>query len=304
MSSVCAIGYFTEESLLSNTIKLPDDLNIIGTAFRVTDSIIVTNNHVLRALSDLKKDIKDWKLVFFDNLTDTQNIFAVTPTNFYPSPVPEFDIGFIEVDLVEDLSVIFALPDYGNLADIHITQRVGVIGFPQGKKSLDISVNDKVSGVNFNIKRFSPLVHAGIISGQSPFVLGSYKKSGITGYHLPHTSEDFNCYAHYPTIITNIALTGGFSGAPLIDIESGKIIGIHSSSIKNKNAVEGNIGIAYCLSQESIETFIILSWAFANALYESDQYDDHNGICPQYRERLLIEMKESDHLNLLHRTIS
>ncbi len=290
MSSVCAIGYFKRDHEEDAPLTLPDDLVVVGTGFLVNNNLVCTNNHVLHAMCDFREKVEDWHLVFFDNLSNIQRVNAPNAKQFFSSPLRDVDVGFIEIDLGSDKSS-YSVPDFYPLADLHPGLSVGVIGFPRGKDSLDIKLKRKGYLDTVKLKRHSSLLHAGVISGLSPFQLNFYEKSHVPGYMFEE-NVDFSSIHDFIRIITNISLSPGFSGAPLIDLESGSVIGIHSASIKYEGGQDGAIGISFGLSRESIDQLIPIFWAFKKDLcsYPDPDYDIH--FSDEFIDGILAEMRE------------
>lgn len=195
--------------------QLPELLPIFGTGFVVDDGIVVTNDHVVKAIPRLPKphdcppdlwpvDCLLWYFVPEKGLAiihlEVLGVFGISHMEhgrvYYGPPKP--DVAFVQVKMKE-------LPKANvkyDLKQIKEGREVTTAGFPMGTETL------MAPGY---LHQLTPTLQKGIISAVLPFQCKT-----------PHA------------LMINIMVQGGASGSPVFLPETGDVIGVLHGSLEEK----------------------------------------------------------------------
>ncbi len=208
MSNSSEIYKKVKPSIVAIVAKLsrnPDFPDIIGTGFIVhEDGVILTNNHVIKAITNLPRR-KDEP----DSVPIRVMLFRNTPEGMLSIPLEVEAVTSSKLEKVQGVSYGEEIPDIGaiyvkakGLPIVEIDEKLNVeegdnvlvSGFPMGTTTL------RSAGW---IHQLSPVLQKGIVSAILPFVCES-----------PHA------------IIVEAVTQGGSSGSPIFNIENGKVTAI------------------------------------------------------------------------------
>lgn len=211
------------------------DFYIVGTGFLISDTIIITNRHVLERLYDVedKQGIpKDQILVSFvyPRIGEEPN-WQLCYTTVLSSMIPEGenrpDIGFIKISR-EKTTADFSQcgpAAFNDLSNVQIGDHVAIWGYPDGTALLLPSL---VYTPHEKLCRVGPVLQQGYISAGTPFEVE------------PNTHE----------FLLDISTYNGMSGAPVFNPQTGKVMGIHYKGNKSTTSV------AVALSQADIQFWL------------------------------------------------
>lgn len=197
----------------------PNTPQMVGTGWMIDDDILVTNSHV--AIEFAKPNTEHNEFAFItgnendvradlrgEKGSESTSIVRVTKVLWIdtrkPSPNQahfEFDVAFLRVEKTD-----FDLPAPLDMheCDGEWQQQIAAIGYPAKDFNNDTFVMNKYFGNDFGVKRLSPGQLIGV--------------------------EDPRCIEHDCTTL------GGSSGSALIDLATGKVVGLHfAGKYKKRN---------------------------------------------------------------------
>ena len=196
---------------------LPEFLPIFGTGFVIDDGIVVTNDHVVKAIPKLPKPrdcpsgiwpVNCLLLHFIPEKglatvsLEVLGVFGISHMkhgeNYYGPPKP--DVAFVHVKM-RNLSKANVKYD---LKEIKEGRDVATAGFPMGTETLT------APGY---LHQLTPTLQKGIISAVLPFQC-----------ETPHA------------LMINVMVQGGASGSPVFLPESGDVIGVLYASLEDKRS--------------------------------------------------------------------
>ena len=196
---------------------MPEFLPIFGTGFVIDDGIVVTNDHVVKAIPKLPKprDCPDnlWPvncilLHFIPEKglatvpLEVLGVFGISQMkhgkNYYGPPKP--DVAFVHVKM-RNLPKVNVKYD---LMEIKEGRDVATAGFPMG--------TDTLTAPGY-LHQMTPTLQKGIISAVLPFQC-----------ETPHA------------LMINVMVQGGASGSPVFLPESGDVIGVLYASLEDKRS--------------------------------------------------------------------
>ncbi|MGB3549186.1 MAG: serine protease [Candidatus Binatus sp.] len=243
-------------AIASRVFSNPEFPDIIGTGFIAEqDGVILTNDHVIRALKKLPR-LKEWgakewpaRVLYLHHIPEKG--VAVVPLPIlgvgtlganpppghvhYGTAVP--DLGFIHVNAR-------GLPPL-KVAD-HVTVDEGdeimVAGFPMGTVTL------RAPGW---IHQLSPTLQSGIVSCVLPFRCDN-----------PHA------------LMLDVLIQGGSSGSPVFDPTSGEVVGVVYAGLIEEHSMRGDGVMLY--SSPTSHTFAIPAHHIQNALRAVASYKVSN----------------------------
>ncbi|MCL2779681.1 MAG: serine protease [Polyangiaceae bacterium] len=175
------------------------DLDWAGTGFVVADDLIATNRHVLEEFASFEEATGRWR--FYDGVT----VHADFRQEIGSTAVQDVEItGIWGVHNRFDLAILQAKPSggcpsplIGGIPDLSPQSDVVVIGYPAyDSRRNDAAVMDRIFRGIYNVKRVLP---------------GQLLLRDRANYVLRH----------------DCSTLGGNSGSPVIDLRSGRLIGIH-----------------------------------------------------------------------------
>lgn len=182
----------------------------IGTSWLVEGPggpIAITNRHVaeefatLRAggaavfRSDPRSMVRLGAAIDFRHEHQTPDRFEVAVKSIrYLARGNDPDIAILELESNDHLALPFALAD----EEAKKGDLIGTVGYPARDSRNDAAAQDEIFGTIYNVKRFAP---------------GRVRQAAGSDHLFKHDA----------------ATLGGASGSPLIDIESGKVVGLHFS---------------------------------------------------------------------------
>lgn len=222
-NSVCAIGYLLVPMEQHRRDPTSPDFFIVGTGFLISETIVITNRHVLEALYDAedKRNIpKEQILVSFvyPRIGKEPN-WQLCYTTVMKSVIPERegipDIGFIQfspdkttADYKEQCRPVV----FDDLANVNVGDHIAMWGYPDGTALLLPSFKyDPME----RLCRVGPILQQGYISAGTPFEVE------------PGTHE----------FLLDIRTFNGMSGSPVFNPQTGNVLGIHYKGNKSTTSV-------------------------------------------------------------------
>jgi hypothetical protein len=193
---------------------MPEFLPILGTGFIIDDGIVVTNDHVVKAIPRLPKpqdcppDICPvncllWHFIPNRGLAiipiEVLGVFGISHMeqgkNYYGPPKPDVAFVHIKMKKLPKANVKY------DLKEIKEGRNVATAGFPMGTETLT------APGY---LHQLTPTLQKGIISAILPFQC-----------EMPHA------------LMINVMVQGGASGSPVFLPESGDVIGVLYGSLED-----------------------------------------------------------------------
>jgi S1-C subfamily serine protease len=194
-------------AIVSKLSKNPDFPDIIGTGFIAhEDGIIITNNHVIKAIETLPREKNEpdaipIRVMLFHNIpNEGMALIPLEVEGFSTSKIEKLINVVNYGDDIPDIGAIFVkargLPfvEIEKTLSVEEGDNVLISGFPMGTTTL------RSAGY---IHQLSPILQKGIVSAILPFVCES-----------PHA------------IIIEAITHGGSSGSPIFNPENGKVVAI------------------------------------------------------------------------------
>lgn len=211
------------------------DSDFVGTGWRIKNTnIIVTNRHVADEFAERKEDKflfrQDWRYNSYnvridfreEHTTQTEFEFDIKEV-IYWAKERDLDLALLRVDeenykeeqLPEGLELSYKIPN--------LKEEIYVIGYPSCNKPHHRELKNKY----FN----------GVI-GKKQFAPGYFSQTGTSKYIYRH---DCTTWA-------------GNSGSPVIDFETGKVLGIHYAGIhENYEGYRANFAVSVVALVEILE---------------------------------------------------
>ena len=214
---------------LGKTIPFPET-QVIATGFLVRDNIILTNRHVVKAISEYHKKHghhDNWYVQFAypdgDDWSETsrriKSIFALVDPHG-----GRLDVGLLTLNRNQNEMKECKPVEFEELSSIRIGVEIALSGFPFGNKILNNS--------EFGILRSGPVIHKGIISGIAP--------------HDNTGPRDITMF------LSDLNSAPGMSGAPVFFPGNGKVIGLFYAGIP------GTLGQAIPIDKKRVDGWITI----------------------------------------------
>lgn len=228
-NAVCAIGYFTEEPRAVfrqvqenggqvHFGRLPKQ--IIGTGFLVSDTVVLSNRHVIEVLRKTGTPINWWFLSFIVPTDEGWSERSFWVKKAVMTSWKRLDFALIGFNIGEDKERAEGLASVrcGALSSISVGRPIALCGYLHGDDLLSIS--------EVGVYRFGPVFHQGFISALAPY--DAIKSQQVVSF------------------LTDVGSGFGFSGSPVFLPDDGSVIGLHFAG------VEGLYGIALPVDEKRV----------------------------------------------------
>ncbi len=223
-TEACIVGFISRMTV--GTAQPPPFPPIFGTGFLVSrNGIVVTNRHVVDIFGRIPRHPRTgesalaavmwfpgkpeaerhgWQALIIDvNASNVLGEFTSTD-EWFGSAVP--DIGFVQIKVREINCLELATEDFY----VKIGMPIATLGYPMG--SIPLSV------LGGRLNQLTPFLRQGIISSVFPFP--GARPHGFT---------------------IDIMQQGGSSGSPILNPESGKVVGMMSSGVLDWGSGQSNL---------------------------------------------------------------
>jgi hypothetical protein len=223
-SSVCAVGYLTVPLNQHRLDPANPDFFIVGTAFLVSETTVLTNRHVLEAMYDAEDNLSIPKDQFFISFVyprigeepNWQLCYTTVGKSIIPQRENVPDIGFIQFSIERSTDDNYERQCkpvvFDDLQHVNIGDPVAMWGYPGGTALLQPSFGHNRRE---KLTRIGPVLQQGFISGAAPFEVE------------PGTHE----------FLLDIRTFNGMSGSPVFNPTTGKVIGVHYKGNKSTTSV-------------------------------------------------------------------
>jgi len=204
---------------------------IIGTGFRVANGWVLTNQHVA---SEIMKDVAKRKEATLEHWFlewsypgESGGWSSTLKQAMLIVPLVAQGQAWLDVALVGytynagDLDPT-RVAEFADLSSLRVGRDVAICGYLGG--------NSLLRGIP-GAPRFGPVVHSGVVSGVAPY----------------DTANPRDLKA----ILTDFNTGGGFSGSPLFDPTSGRVMGVHHSGFNG-----GICGVGLPLDRVRVDGWI------------------------------------------------
>ena len=216
--AVYAVLYSTAQA------NKPATTAFLATAFAVDDHTLVTNGHVVDALTKLDSDLKQYnqrhptapmsgQWVVVQNLTTKMayktNYFVIgssaTHTDWNPTDVSSADVGLMRPS-EGNLQRWVTLAPSTQVLNLLVGQPIGTLGFPGELQGQGDSLN-------------------------SIFPIATFKEGTISALRPAQDGQPYNARDTY-VVQHNLDLSGGTSGSPIFD-QRGQVVAINNAGISS-----------------------------------------------------------------------
>jgi hypothetical protein len=196
---------------------------IVGTGFFVSDKLVATNEHVIRAFGKLPRP---------PGVPPTQwPVRVQTFTNVPGFGVLQIDVPVRQVHLVEKVNRSGIDPYSPEKPDVGLVEIEGR-GFPAVELELDPSLLQE--GVEVATSGYPmgelPLVAPGYVHQVSPTL-----QKGVVGAVLPFPGSPPHSY------LVNIMAQGGASGSPVFRLDSPRVVGVLYAGLRDVGMLQGGV---------------------------------------------------------------
>lgn len=227
---------------------------IIGTGFFIRDDgLIATNHHVIQAIGRLQEKpgdlVSDIVTVLYfeldeagmkvvsiapDSVAEVKRERSVNDVHYGPD---RLDVGLISLPNVKDCPVV-------TVSDMQLEEgeEVAIVGFPMGTDTL------QAPGW---LHQIGPTLQKGIVSSLLPFPC-----------ETPHG------------LLLNIMIQGGSSGSPVFLPETGEVVGIVHSRLRDfEKEVNPKSGYAHVYAQPTSLALAVPGWYLRTIIEQSKAHD-------------------------------
>jgi S1-C subfamily serine protease len=206
-NGTCALGILHDLNSTLGEIK-NKDFTIIGTGFLVRSNTILTNRHVVQAITrkmdKLRLPNPHGRAQFSYPFDDGMEQYFAEVTKVAVLNEPHLDVALLQFDRPKDMptfeSNVKPLSAVKSVLDLKLGEPVGVMGFPYGNR---LHVDQRVDPEA--IARVGPILQQGFISGFQPW-------GGATRMR---------------ELLLDVRTYKGMSGSPVFRQDTGQVIGLH-----------------------------------------------------------------------------
>ncbi|NVJ22440.1 MULTISPECIES: trypsin-like serine peptidase [Myxococcus] len=218
-------------SLSIPIIDDPQDRKAYQTAFAVAPNIIMTVGHkipreMLGHESPVSLPAQSWEFTFDDNArSPMEHVHHVTRILFAVDNTPGYgglSFALLEIASHDSLQHPYVKLEWNKDAvRAHLEKYVYVVGYPVSGGNLPQGFIDPLLGNEFSTKRLMP------------------------GRLLSFTPQRGLEHRQVRKLVSDISTTHGVSGAPLVDMESDTVLGLHIEGLWKEN--EGKFAYAFAM---------------------------------------------------------